>query len=385
MKRRIPLAWKQLTKKRGRMVVAIAGIAFADVLMFLQMGFRSALFNGAVQFHNVLDGDIFLVSDRYKSIISLDRFTERRLYQAAGYTGIQSVSSVYLDYVKWKNPENKQIWNLFAIGINPENRTVTLPTVLAAIDQLKQPDTILFDAGARSEFGRIPQLFEQQGSVITEVEHRQMEVIGLFKLGTSFGVNGHMITSDLNFLRLFGQRRQRRLIDIGVIKLKPEANADQVLQNLREGLANDVRIMSKQEFMEREKSFWNTSTPVGYVFDLGAVIGFIVGAVIVYQILYSDVSDHLPEYATLKAIGFKDGYLLSVVFQEALILAIIGFIPGFAISWGFYQVTRQATLLPMAMTIARALFVLGLTALMCSISAAISVRKLRAADPADIF
>lgn len=385
MKRRIPLAWKQLTKKRGRMMVAIAGIAFADVLMFLQMGFRSALFNGAVQFHNVLDGDIFLVSDRYKSIISLDRFTERRLYQAAGYTGVESVSSIYLDYVQWKNPENKQIWNLFAIGINPENKTVMLPTVLTATENLKQPDTVLFDAGARSEFGRIPQLFEQHGSVTTEVEHRQMQVIGLFKLGTSFGVNGHMITSDLNFLRLFGQRRQRGLIDIGVIKLKPEANADQVLENLREGLANDVRIMSKQEFMEREKSFWNTSTPVGYVFDLGAVIGFIVGAVIVYQILYSDVSDHLPEYATLKAIGFKDGYLLSVVFQEALILAIIGFIPGFAISWGFYQVTRQATLLPMAMTIARTLFVLGLTALMCSISAAISVRKLRAADPADIF
>jgi putative ABC transport system permease protein len=385
MKRRIPLAWKQLTKKRGRMLVAIAGIAFADVLMFLQMGFRSALFNGAVQLHNVLDGDIFLVSDRYKSIISLDRFTERRLYQAAGYTGVQSVSSVYLDYVQWKNPENKQIWNLFAIGINPENRTVMIPSVLDETEQLKQPNTVLFDAGARSEFGRIPQLFEQQGVFTTEVENRQMDVIGLFKLGTSFGVNGHMITSDLNFLRMFGERRQRGLIDIGVIKLNPEANAEQVVQNLREGLANDVRVMSKQEYMEREKNFWNTSTPVGYVFDLGAVIGFIVGAVIVYQILYSDVSDHLPEYATLKAIGFKDNYLLSVVFQEALILAIIGFLPGFAISLGFYQVTRQATLLPMVMTIGRALFVLALTAMMCSISAAISVRKLRAADPADIF
>jgi putative ABC transport system permease protein len=385
MKRRIPLAWKQLTKKRGRMLVAIAGIAFADVLMFLQMGFRSALFNGAVQLHNVLDGDIFLVGDRYKSIISLDRFTERRLYQAAGYTGVQSVSSVYLDYVQWKNPENKQIWNLFAIGINPENRTVMIPSVLDETEQLKQPNTVLFDAGARSEFGRIPQLFEQQGVFTTEVENRQMDVIGLFKLGTSLGVNGHMITSDLNFLRMFGERRQRGLIDIGVIKLNPEANAEQVVQNLREGLANDVRVMSKQEYMEREKNFWNTSTPVGYVFDLGAVIGFIVGAVIVYQILYSDVSDHLPEYATLKAIGFKDNYLLSVVFQEALILAIIGFLPGFAISLGFYQVTRQATLLPMVMTIGRALFVLALTAMMCSISAAISVRKLRAADPADIF
>jgi putative ABC transport system permease protein len=212
-----------------------------------------------------------------------------------------------------------------------------------------------------------------------------MEVTGLFKLGTSFGINGHLVTSDLNFLRLMGQRRQKGLIDVGVIRLKPDADVDQVLENLRHGLPNDVRVMSKAEFRQSEKNFWNTSTPVGYVFDLGAVIGFIVGAVIVYQILYSDVADHLPEYATLKAIGFTDNYLLTVVFQEALILALMGFVPGLAISFGFYQVTRQATLLPMVMTVGRAGFVLVLTALMCSISAALSVRKLRSADPADIF
>jgi putative ABC transport system permease protein len=385
MRRRIPLAWKQLTKERGRMFVAIAGIAFADVLMFLQMGFRSALFNGAVQVHNVLDGDIFLVSDRYKALISLDRFTERRLYQALGFTGVQSVSPVYLSPVQWKNPESKQVWNLYAIGINPENQSILLPSVQAQSEQLKLPDTVMFDAGARKEFGKIPQLLEQQSDLTTEVENRRVEVIGLFKLGTSFGINGHLITSDTNFLRLFGDRRQKGLIDVGVIKLEPNADAAQVLSNLRSALPNDVRILSKQEFMEGEKSFWNTSTPVGYVFDLGAVIGFIVGAVIVYQILYSDVADHLPEYATLKAVGFKDSYLLSVVFQEALILALIGFVPGFMISLGFYSVTRQATLLPMVMTVGRALFVLSLTAAMCSISAALSVRKLRSADPADIF
>jgi len=353
--------------------------------MFLQMGFRSALFNGAVQVHNVLDGDIFLVSDRYKALIALDRFTERRLYQALGYAGVESVSPVYLSPVQWKNPENQQVWNLYAIGLNPADQTVLLPEVRAKTEFLKQPDTVMFDAGARKEFGAVPQLFETSGNVTTEVENRRVDVVGLFKLGTSFGINGHLITSDLNFLRMFRERRQKGLIDVGVVKLKPDANLDQVLQNLRSNLPNDVRVMSKSEFMEQEKNFWNTSTPVGYVFDLGAVIGFIVGAVVVYQILYSDVSDHLPEYATLKAIGFNDRYLLSVVFQEALILAFIGFLPGFAISLGFYQVTRQATLLPMVMTVSRALFVLTLTAIMCTISAAISVKKLRSADPADIF
>lgn len=385
MKRRIFLAWRQLSRERARILVAIAGIAFADVLMFLQIGFRSALFNGAVQLHDSLDGDIMLVSDRYKALIALDRFTERRLYQALGYEGVQSVSPVYLQPVQWKNPENKQIWNLYAIGFNPDDQVINLPTVQANIEKLKQPDTVMFDEGSRAEFGPVSQLFKEHGIFSTEVENRQVEVVGLFKLGTSFGVNGNLITSDINFLRLFRERRQKGLIDIGVIKLEPGANATQVLQNLRSGLPDDVRIMSKQEFMEQEKSFWNTSTPVGYVFDLGAVIGFIVGAVIVYQILYSDVSDHLPEYATLKAIGFKDRYLLLVVFQESLILAAMGFIPGFAISLVFYQVTRQATLLPMLMTLDRAVFVLALTASMCAISAAIAIRKLRSADPAEVF
>ncbi len=385
MKRRIFLAWRQLSRERTRILVAIAGIAFADVLMFLQIGFRSALFNGAVQFHDRLDGDIMLVSDRYKALIALDRFTERRLYQALGYEGVQSVSPVYLQPVQWKNPENKQIWNLYAIGFNPDDNVLNLPTVQANLERLKQPDTVIFDEGSRAEFGPVSKLFKEHGIFSTEVENRQVEVVGLFKLGTSFGINGNLITSDINFLRLFRERRQKGLIDVGVIKLEPGANAAQVQQNLRSGLPDDVRIMSKQEFMDQEKSFWNTSTPVGYVFDLGAVIGFIVGAVIVYQILYSDVSDHLPEYATLKAIGFKDRYLLLVVFQESLILAAMGFIPGFLISLGFYQVTRQATLLPMLMTLDRAIFVLVLTASMCSISAAIVIRKLQSADPAEVF
>jgi putative ABC transport system permease protein len=143
--------------------------------------------------------------------------------------------------------------------------------------------------------------------------------------------------------------------------------------------------MTRDDYAKAEVAFWNASTPVGYTFDLGVVIAFIVGAVIVYQILYSDVTDHLPEYATLKAMGFRDRYLLMVVFQEALILAVMGFVPGTAIALGIYRITNVATMLPMAMDLGRIVFVLLLTAIMSSFSAAMAVRKLQTADPADIF
>jgi putative ABC transport system permease protein len=378
------LSWLQLRKERGRLLVAIAGISFANVLMFLQMGFRGALFSSAVEFHHSLNGEIVMLSNRYRSLISLDRFTERRLYEVAGVQGIESVSPVYLSFIQWRNPENRAIWDIFVIGINPEHQVMNLTGVESNRKTLREPDTVLFNAGSRSEFGTIAQQFIAGKPITTEIDERQFRVRGLFQLSPTFGINGYLVTSDINFLRMV-RSRQSGLIDVGVIKLKPDIEVQTVLTELRARLPNDVKVMTREEYAEIEVAFWNASTPVGYTFDLGVVIAFIVGAVIVYQILYSDVTDHLPEYATLKAMGFHDRYLLIVVFQESLILAALGFIPGTLIALGLYRITNMATLLPMAMDFARVLFVFILTTLMCSFSATMAMRKLQTADPADIF
>lgn len=378
------LSWLQLRKERARLLVAIAGISFADVLMFLQMGFREALFSSAVEFHNSLNGEIVMLSGRSRSLISLDRFTERRLYEAAGVTGVASVSPIYLNAIQWRNPENKEIWDIYAIGINPEHRVMNVPGVEANREQLREPDTVLFNSGSRKEFGPIAQRFQAGESITTEINERQVQIRGLFKLSPTFGINGYMVTSDVNFLRM-ANFRQGGLIDVGVIKLKPGADVQAVLAEMLERLPNDVKVMTRDDYARAEVAFWNASTPVGYTFDLGVVIAFIVGAVIVYQILYSDVTDHLPEYATLKAMGFRDRYLLIVVFQESLILAALGFIPGTLMALGIYRITNFATMLPMAMDLGRIVFVFVLTAIMSSFSAAMAVRKLQTADPADIF
>jgi putative ABC transport system permease protein len=378
------LSWLQLRKERARLLVAIAGISFADVLMFLQMGFRGALFSSAVEFHHSLNGEIVMLSSRTRSLISLDRFTERRLYQAAGVSGVALVSPIYLNTIQWRNPDNKEIWEIYAIGINPEHQVLNIPGVEANREQLRQPDTALFNLGSRQEFGAIAQQFQSGETITTEINERQIQIKGLFKLSPTFGINAYLVTSDLNFLRM-ADFRQGGLIDVGVIKLNPGADVEAVLAEMRSRLPDDVKVMTREDYAKAEVAFWNASTPVGYTFDLGVVIAFIVGAVIVYQILYSDVTNHLPEYATLKAMGFRDRYLLMVVFQESLILAVLGFVPGTAIALGIYRVTNIATMLPMAMDLGRVVFVLILTILMSSFSAAMAMRKLQAADPADIF
>ncbi|WP_287129092.1 ABC transporter permease DevC [Candidatus Cyanaurora vandensis] len=383
-KRPLFLAWLQLRQKWARLLVAVTGISFAAVLMFLQLGFRGALFSSAVEFHQSLNGELIMLSSRYRSLISLDRFTERRLYAMAGVPGVQSISPVYLNFIQWRNPDNNQIWDIFAIGINPEHQVMNLPGVQANRQQLREPDTVLFNRGSRQEFGPITQYFQAGDLIQTEVDERRIKVKGLFQLSPTFGINAYLITSDLNFLRL-AEFRQPGLIDVGVLKLEAGADVQQVLAQVELHLPKDVKVLTKEDYAKAEVAFWNTSTPVGYTFDLGVVIAFIVGAVIVYQILYSDVTEHLPEYATLKAMGFHDRYLLMVVYQESLILATLGFIPGVLIALGFYQVTHWATLLPMTMDLGRVLFVFVLTLVMCLVSATVAVRKLQTADPADVY
>ena len=148
---------------------------------------------------------------------------------------------------------------------------------------------------------------------------------------------------------------------------------------------DDVTVMTKDEFRNQERHYWKTATPVGFVFGLGLVMGLIVGVVICYQVLATDVADHLPEFATLKAMGYSDRYLAGIVLQQALLLAIVGFMPGVVLSGLLYWILGYATGLPLLLTIPRAGLVLLLTIVMCSASGMLTVHKLRSADPADLF
>ncbi|MEY2983609.1 MAG: ABC-transporter DevC [Cyanobacteriota bacterium] len=382
---KIPLAWHQLFHERMRLLAAIAGIAFADVLIFMQLGFKNALFDSAIRIPSSLQGDVFILSDQTDTFVNPTPFAARRLYQVMGNEAVAKISSLYIDINLWKNPETRDTRQIYVMGFNPVFNPIALDGVDENLDILKQPDVFIFDRKSRSEFGPIEDWFTAGKSIKTEVGSRQIEIGGLFTLGSSFGADGTLISSDLNFFRLY-PNRPKGLIDVGIIQLQPGADADQVAATIRQQLsAGDVQVFTKEELVNYELTYWQTRTTIGFVFGLGTAMGFIVGTVIVYQILYTDVSDHLPEYATLKAIGYGDNYLLMVVFQEALLLAIIGFVPSFGLGLLLYSNTARATGLPLIMTASRALTVLTMTVMMCCISGAIAVGRLRAADPADIF
>jgi putative ABC transport system permease protein len=382
--RRTPLGWLQLRHDRGRLLVALAGIAFADVLMFMQLGFQNALYDSNTRVDRAMLGDIVLLSPKALNLQNLSTFSRRRLLQAMDIPGVRAANALYINTITWKNPQTRLTATVQVLGFAPDRPAFNLPEVNQQLDKLKMPNVVLFDRGARGKYAEVIAKVEQGKSVTTEVDRQTLTVGGLYRLGASFGADASLMASDQTFLRLF-PRREAASISLGLVQLKSGTDPQQVVTALKSHLPGDVRVMTAQEFVQFEEDYWKTASPIGFIFGLGTTMAFVVGVVIVYQVLSTDVNAHLKEYATFKAMGYNNGYLLSVVFEEAVILAVLGFMPGAMLPLVLYQLAAKATALPIFMTLSRLVLVLMLTLVMCMMSGAIATRKLQSADPADMF
>jgi putative ABC transport system permease protein len=377
------LAWLQLRHQKVRLAVAIAGVAFAVILMSMQLGFMDALFSSAVNLHQRLRGDIVLIDPRYNVVVLPTRFPMRRLQQARAFAEVESIAPVHVGIARWKNPEDATVHELFVMGVDPARPPFAEPGFVP-LDRIRYPDVAVFDEQSRPEFGPVPAVLQAGRQVVTEVNGREIEVGGLFRFGTSFGIDATLVTSDLNYRRLFPSY-PAGAASIGLVTLRPGADPLATRDAIDAALDSDVRVLTMQQYIDTELSYWAMKTPIGFVFTFGVIMGVVVGMIIVYQILFTDVTDHLPEYATLKAMGRPNRFLSRVVIAEATLLACFGFVPGLLVSWWLYGITRSATQLPMTLQPGRAATVLALSMVMCWGSGLIAMRKLRTADPADVF
>jgi putative ABC transport system permease protein len=380
----IPLGWRQLSHRPLRMVVAVAGIAFAVLLIMMQLGFRAALFESTLRFHERFRYDIALFSPDSVFIVRPAAFSIRRLYQALGAAEVAEVTPVYIFPAIWKNPWTTERRGINAVGVDPEKDVLDTPGFADGHALLRRQDVVLFDAAARPEFGPVGAAFRKDGPFSTEVNDRRVQVVGLVEIGPSFGIDGTVITSVDNWLRLFPDR-PRNEIQLGLIRLKEGADPVVVREALRALLPGDVLVMTKPEFVDRERAYWNGATPIGYIFAFGAIMGFVVGAIVVYQILFADVSEHINEYGTLRALGYGNGFVSGIVMQQAAILAVFGYLPGAVAAHFLYGAAAAATRLPLHLTLDRGLTVLLLTVLMCLLSGFLALRKVRKLDPAEVF
>jgi putative ABC transport system permease protein len=381
---KVPIGWLQLKKGKLRFAVALSGVSFAVLMILMQLGFQESLYDSSVRYHDHFRYDIAILSPETSFIAQPRPFARRRLYQVLGVHGVDSVSPVLLSVGTWKNPWSAQTRSIFVAGFRPDDDVLALREVSTQLDRLKARDVVLFDALSRPEYGPVSLSFQSDGPLTAEVNNREVEVRGIFELGTSFGIDGSLITSDVNFRHIFPDL-DLGLIHLGLIRVEPGVDTGGVAAEIRALLPADVVVLTRDEYVARELEYWEASTPIGYVFGFGVIVGFVVGSIIVYQILFADVSDHLPEYATLKAMGYSDLFLSGIVIQQALILSVLGYVPAFLVALWLYRTAGEATHLPIHMTLERAIGVLGLAIVMCSISAVIALRRVRSADPAEIF
>jgi putative ABC transport system permease protein len=381
-----PLAWRNLLHNKVRTAVAVAGVTFAVVLIFMQMGFHGAVETTATLVYNALRFDVMIRSPEYLHISDPRWFPIERVRQAAQLPAVKSATPFYIESSLWKNPKNGRSRGILAIGVKPEDDVFKSPQINREKRKLVAPELLLIDVKSRSEFG--PQndrrFSDEDIGVVTEVAGNQSRIVGHFELGAGLANDGTILLSDVGFDRL-AAHRELSDVSMGLIELHNPAQAADVKQQLLAILPPDVEVHTRDEIIAMETDRWVYQTSIGLIFLLGVGISLLVGTAIVNQVLSNDVANHLAEYATLKAMGYSDMYLASVVLMQAVLLALFGFLPGIAISEVLYRVTAFLANIPIGMNFGRAVLILALSVAMCVFSGFIALRKVRSLDPADLF
>lgn len=382
----IPLAWRQLVQEKKRFAAAVAGITVAVAMMLFQVGLKSALFAQVVAPIKQMHADVVLVSSQFEYLGSSHDFPRARLYSAQGYDdSVIGATSLNLGSLPFKNPDTGRARDIFILAFDPSEKPFTNPEILAQQDKLKFAGAVLFDRLSRADYGPVGKMLaENQNKVDSEVADRHVQIEGLFDMGVTFAADGNLLMGRDTFLKISPVARGDQ-ISLALLTLKPGADAAAAAKKLDQRLPDDVVALSYDQFMQKEETYWAERTPIGFVITASMLVSLIVGAVIVYQILYTDVTDHLPEYATLKAIGFTDGYFIRLVLQESIILSATGFVPGLGLAAGLYWATRTYGHMPAYLSPVNVALVFALSLVMCLLAGGLATRKLRRANPADIF
>ncbi|HVH81174.1 MAG TPA: FtsX-like permease family protein [Stellaceae bacterium] len=364
--------------EKGRSVLAIMGTFIAVLLVFLQLGFYFSVPKGGWQFYNRMRFDLMLTSSAYVSQGRSDAFPRRRIYQAMGVPEVATVAAVYQASADWISEQGRRARTVFVMGFDPDKPVFDVPEIIAAHDLLRERDTILVDSSSRPDLGPF-----YVGRAV-EINRRSVTIGGVYDLGLGFLGLAVTVLSDQNFIRLFPDRGLET-VNLGLVTLKPGADPELVAAKMRGLIPTDTQVLTRDQLADRESAFWSYQTSAGLVFGFGVIVAFVVGLVILNQTLSSEISRNLPEYATLKAMGYTDRDIAGIVVSLALTIAAIAYLFAGLAAVAIYAIVRQMTPMPIEMTGTRAGGVLVLVATMSVASTLFALRSLRRADPVDLL
>lgn len=396
--RRTPMALYNVMQYPVRTTVSSAGIAFALLLVFMQLGFLGAVSNTATLLYEQLNFDLIIRSPDYLHLYESRQFDQSWLAWCQGQADVEDVQPLWIDLTRWQNPRDNRIRAIALIGIRVDTPPFKKPERIGLsgssnpLYELTNSRQLLIDQATRADFGpRNGQYFES-ADVGSEVMlgTQRMRIAGLVSIGTGLAANGQVLVGQSAFSKLVPWNANENC-SLGLVRLKPNADPEHVARRLNALLRSGnrtqgiVEILSRKEALSRETKRWIDQTPIGAIFKMGVLLALMVGATVVYQVLSTDIANRMPEYATLKAMGHGSFYLSSLVLFQAWYLAVLSFLPAWLLSEVLYRFTAWSAGIPITMTTTRIAWVACAGITICTLSALAALNKIRRAEPAALF
>lgn len=380
---RLPIGWLQLTHNPMRFAAALVGVAFANVLVFVQLGIMNSMGTATLHPYSFFDADVMISAPDANALTDGGNVARQWLLQALADPDVTEGMGLFIGNVPWDRRESDI--SLTTFGIDPSKPDFVAPEIAGDLPLLEVQGAVLIDRLARGLNRDEAAAIRPQSPIAFETQGRTLTAYSTFAGGGGFGGDGYMIVSDQTFLSLFAARRSAAPDHI-LLRLRPGADAQATVLRLRALISDPaLRIRTYLDAAQEELTYQQTRRPTGIIFGFGVLIGVLVGIVIVYQVLSTDVADHLREYATFKAMGYGQRFFIGIVLEEALILGTLGFLPGVTVGATILTVMGKVTTLPLAVTWSMAVIVFTGTVVFSALSGVIATRRLAAADPADLF
>lgn len=366
-----------LIDKPSRFVLSGIAVAFSVVIMFMELGFFNGSNDSAANLPPHFACDLILSHREKNHLKTGEEFPFAWILQARAVPGVAAAVPLYTEADYWWNPQDGSRNRVFILGVDLDDPMFAPTAVAANRSALRRPGAVIYDRLSRRELGDI-----KPGDTTT-LGRGGVIVVDLFELGPNFAYEGHILAGADTFHQIAGQPAE--IVDLGLIRLAPGADVAVVRQQLASRLPPTALLLTPAEIQAREISYTTQHSPAGIVFGIGLIVGFAIGVIICYQILFNEVNDNLPQFATLKAMGHSPRFISGIVLHEALLMAVIGYIPGALLGAVIYRVLESTTQIQMFLTPGRLLLVFALTSGMCLIAGRLAIKKVHHTDPADLF
>ncbi|QDU63051.1 FtsX-like permease family protein [Planctomycetes bacterium Pan216] len=375
---RTPLTWLNLQQHKARLAVTALGLSLATTLLFVHLGIFHGMTHNAVRLYSALDFDLALVSSRYSWQLEPDRFSVRRLHYLRRYDAIDSVEPVRVRSGLFRNIQEGTSHFTLIVGIDPNADTFREAELNERASLVRDDRSLLMDSLSMNVYG------DWGVGSRPEVIGQRCRIVGDLEIGPGIVAPGLAVVSHQTYDQLFG-RENVGTATLGLIRLADRADPERVAALMNADLPKDVRVLTRTDLEHRERHHLLFVRPVGVIFGSNVVIALALAVIVIYQVLCTEVSNRLREFATIHALGYSLGFVRGVVLRQTAFILVVSFIPAVTVSVLLYKVLEEMSRMPIVMTAERLLFVASLLAGTSFLAALAATTRLRRLEPAELF